>query len=957
MAINNGRELRAAYSEYFRTNSTHPHPVIASAPIIPPDDPTLMFTSAGMVQFKPLYSGTVDPMPYRRAASCQKCLRAGGKGSDLENVGKTLRHHTFFEMLGNFSFGDYFKEEAIRFAWEFCTSPQWMNLPRERMFATIFGPTEAEIDREAEAFWAATDLDNPIILLDAKENFWGPAGDTGACGPCSEIKFFMGTDAELEEVRRIARRDEAGRREIGKRIVDEGDLFLEIWNLVFPQFDQQRDGSRPLLKNRGIDTGAGLERMTAALTLANQLRTDKAASEASFRYVSQYKTDIFAPITRAACDALGFPYAEYDTFSSLSPESQASPDNRMKPEITGLHGAPLDRLHAMHSVNAIADHARTLVFCLSEGITPSNLGRGYVVRRIARRALRFASLMGRNEPFMADLYDSVVEAMGETYPEIKKNPDFIKKALRTEEETFLRTLDRGQKMLDELLEAARANGSNAISGADAFKLWDTFGFPFDLTREIAEDAGIALDEAGYEAVRKKQKEDARASRKTAATGGEADALDAIFAEHGATAFEGYSYTPATVEARVLAIIEGGASVDEAGEGEDVSIILDRTPFYAESGGQIGDAGVFATPNGRFIATDTVKTASGLIVHRGRVEAGALGRGETVEAVVDRARRHAIVRHHSTVHLMQNALKRIVGDHVTQAGSYVGPEYCRFDFSHSEAVTTEQIRECQALVNELILEDHEVTTEVLPLEEAKRIGAIAPFGEKYAALVRVVRMGPSVEFCGGTHLQHTSQAGSFRIVSESSVASGVRRIEAVVGSAAVRAQMNDQYDLAVPLQLLLAARGSEAFDRVQTLAAKVKDFEREVAGLRRDLAANKLGDVSERAVTLADGAKLVAVRLDGFDGAELRPLAESLRQKLGENSVTVLISAIEGRVALIVASGKTAATRYPAGKVVNAFATPLDGKGGGKPDMAQAGARKVEMIDDVITRAAEIVASV
>ncbi|MEO8377729.1 MAG: alanine--tRNA ligase-related protein, partial [Candidatus Sumerlaeota bacterium] len=477
MTIANGKELRQAYLDYFRGLD---HRIVPSAPLVPPDDPTLLFTSAGMVQFKALYSGTVDPMPYVRAASCQKCLRAGGKGSDLENVGKTLRHHTFFEMLGNFSFGDYFKREAIRWAWEFCTSPKYMNLPKDRMFPTIFGPTEAELDVEALQYYKdETDCPNPCIPLDAAENFWGPAGDTGACGPCSEIKFFLGSDEELKAIHAdLNANGSAAIKRLGQRVVDEGDLFLEIWNMVFPQYDQQRDGSRPLLKNKGIDTGAGLERMTVALHFA---RTGKASSP--------YETDLMWPITQAVANKLNVSY----------------------PRAEEINGDAKIRL----AVNAIADHVRTLVFCLAEGLTPGNIGRRYVVRRIQRRALRFASLLGMDKPFMADLYDSVVEAMGDQYPEIKQNPEFIKKSLRIEEETFLRTRDRGEKIINELIAQAKDRGDNRIAGPDAFKLWDTYGYPVDLTIEVALDAGVAVDMEGYASAVKGQKEEAKKSWKGA----------------------------------------------------------------------------------------------------------------------------------------------------------------------------------------------------------------------------------------------------------------------------------------------------------------------------------------------------------------------------------------------------------------------------------------------------------
>ncbi|MDX2177021.1 MAG: alanine--tRNA ligase [Candidatus Sumerlaeia bacterium] len=911
MPIRSGAELRDAYLEYFRTLPDFPHPVVPSAPLVPPDDPTLLFTSAGMVQFKPLYSGDVE-LPYPRAASCQKCLRAGGKGSDLENVGKTLRHHTLFEMLGNFSFGDYFKRESIRFAWEFCTSPQWMALSKERLFPTIYGPAPEEIDREAESYWREVEVANPLVPLDASENFWGPAGDTGACGPCSEVKFFLGTDEELAAVRALANSGEAGLRELGRRIVEEGDLFLEIWNMVFPQFDQQRDGSRPLLKHKGIDTGAGLERMTVAL------------NHASGGARTPYETDLLWPITTAAAQSLGVAYQRLGE----GPETPEAARRRL-------------------AVNAVADHTRALVFCLAEGITPSNVGRGYVIRRIQRRALRFASLLGKDEPFMADLYDAVVQAAGAAYPEIKKNPDFIRRALRQEEETFLRTRERGQKLLDELIAQALDSGAKTIGGDDAFKLWDTYGYPVDLTKELAEDAGVAVDMGGYEATRARQKAESKKTWKGAAVGESADALDAEAERIGATDFLGYAYAPEPEQGRLLGIVAAGAAAQEIGEGQEGFLILDRTPFYAESGGQVGDTGRIATTHGEALVLDTQKTPHGTIYHKVRVERGVLRAGDDAESAVDLARRRAIVQHHSAVHLLQNALKRVLGDHITQQGSYVGPGYARFDFTHAEGVKPEQLRAAQDLVNELIMDDHEVRTDVLPIEEARRKGAIAPFGEKYGAMVRVVQMGPSVEFCGGTHLAHTSQAGQLRIVSESSIASGVRRIEVAAGLAAARAGGAEQFEIVAPLQLLLAAKGPEALDRVRALGDSVRAQEREIARLKQELAKAKLGDVAALAVALEGGARLVAVRMDGLDGNELRAVAESILEKLGDDGVAVAAGVSEGRVNIVAASGKNASQRYPAGKIVNALAQPLGGKGGGKPTLAQAGAKDAEKLGEVM----------
>ncbi|MCC6547717.1 alanine--tRNA ligase [Candidatus Sumerlaeota bacterium] len=917
MTIANGRDLRQAYLDYFRGLE---HRIVPSAPLVPPDDPTLLFTSAGMVQFKALYSGTVDPMPYVRAASCQKCLRAGGKGSDLENVGKTLRHHTFFEMLGNFSFGDYFKREAIRWAWEFCTSPKYMNLPKERMFPTIYGPTGEEIDSEALQYYAEeTDCPNPCIPLDAAENFWGPAGDTGACGPCSEIKFFLGSDAELARIREdIRTHGTSAIKKLGQRVVDEGDLFLEIWNMVFPQFDQQRDGSRPLLKNKGIDTGAGLERMTVALNFA---RTGKA--------ISPYETDLMWPITQAVAQKLSVNYPRSD---------QQGGDARVR-----------------LAVNAIADHVRTLVFCLAEGLTPGNIGRRYVVRRIQRRALRFASLLGMDKPFMADLYDAVVEAMGDQYPEIKQNPDFIRKALRIEEETFLRTRDRGEKIISELITQAKERGDHHIAGQEAFRLWDTYGYPVDLTIEVAQDAGVSVDLDGYNTALKNQKDEAKKSWKGAKLDFNEELVDLVFETHGATEFVGYGDVSKPTETQIAALLSNGAVRDNVQAGEDALVVLLSTPFYAESGGQISDTGVIENGEGRFVVKDVIKSPQGLYIHKGTVVSGVLKSGGEARASVDAARRTAIRRNHSSVHLLQNALKRAIGQHVTQAGSYVGPDYSRFDFTHTEALTRDDLATIQREVNRMILENEKVNTDVLTLEEAKQKGAIAPFGEKYGAVVRVVQMGPSVEFCGGTHVARTGDIARYRIVSESSIASGVRRIEAVTGAAALEAEINDQYGLVDPLQKLLAAKGPETLNRVQSLQSRIRELDKEVARMRQEAALQNLDAYTAKGTDIP-GAKLCIARADGLDGNELRVLATALRDKIGATSVVVGASAADDKISLVVAVGKDAQSKYPAGTVINKLAQPLGGKGGGKPDYAQAGAKDVAKLDDVIAKAADLISS-
>lgn len=919
--MKNGKELRAAFVDYFQNHPDFPHPLVESAPIVPPDDPTLLFTSAGMVQFKNLYSGAVDPLPYVRATSVQKCLRAGGKGSDLENVGKTLRHHTFFEMLGNFSFGDYFKREAIRFAWKFCTSPEFMGLNKDRIFPTIFGPSPEQLDREAlQCYQEETDAVNPIIPLDESENYWGPAGDTGACGPCSELVYFMGSDEELAEVRKIALSGEEGVQKIAQRVCDEGDLFLEIWNMVFPQFDQQKDGSRPPLKNRGIDTGAGLERMTVALS-----------RERTGRPSTPYETDLMWPIVDAASQILGIPYVKL------------------------ADGGNEEQLRHRLALNAIADHARALVFCLAEGLTPGNIGRGYVIRRIQRRALRLASLLGRDDPFMKELYDPVVEAMGAAYPEIKKNPDFIRKALLQEDETFLRTRDRGMKLLAELIEQAKDRGDRKIPGEDAFRLWETYGFPVDLTLEVAEEQSISVDMEAFQEAAKAHQEKARANASKGASIDES-IFEGVSRQQGATKFLGYEgVTETESEVLLLANLQNTA-VEEISEGEHGIVLLAQTPFYAESGGQIGDTGLIETPSGQFRVTDTQKTTAGMILHIGYTELGKVCTRERATAAIDCDRREKIRRNHSSVHLLQAALKKIVGDHVTQAGSYVGPDYSRFDFTHTDALTRDQLRELQREVNQMILADTPVITDVLPIDEAKKKGAIAVFGEKYGAIVRVVQMGGdrSIEFCGGTHADRTSQLGHYRIISESSIASGIRRIEATAGFGALEQELTEQYELVAPLQIMMATKGPEALEQVSLLQDRVKKLEKELAKMRQEMALSNLDQHLEKAEDLPGGEKFLAVRMDGVAGNDLRTVAVNLRDKLGGKAVVVVLSVSGEKTGIVAAAGNEAQKAFPAGKVVNAIARELGGKGGGKPDLAQAGAKDTANADAVIAKAKDLV---
>ncbi len=901
-------ELRQMYLDYFEKQ--HNHTLVASSPIVPPDDPTMLFTSAGMVQFKALYAGDIDPLPYTRAVSCQKCLRAGGKGSDLENVGRTSRHHTFFEMLGNFSFGDYFKREALEWGWDFILDQ--MKLPPERLWATIY-----EDDDEAEALLvevlAARGIENPlqrIIRLDAKENFWGPAGETGACGPCSEICFFMGSDEELAQA---ATQDKAT---IARRIVEEGDTFLEIWNMVFPQFDQQPDGSRKPLKNRGIDTGAGLERMTTAMQFM----------ESSGKVRSPYETDLLQPIVQEAARLVGKGYV---TIANTKTEEEEQ--NRFR-------------------INAIVDHVRTLTFAISEGMLPSNEGRGYVLRRILRRALRYGYLLGMEEPFMFQLVEQVVSCMGEAYPQLQKNPEHAAKVIQGEETLFLRTVANGTRILDKKIHEARQRPDAIFSGANAFELYATYGFPVDLTAEIVEDAELTLDRAGYEAAMLEHQETARQSWKGSGGGNEAALLDDILEAHGETEFVGYD--SAECESKVLAIIKDGQRVDAATAEDHVLIVYDKTPFYAESGGQIGDNGSNTAANLSMSVSDVQKTPGSLFIHKTIVDQGTIKVGHTVFSQVDPQQHLDTMRNHSVTHLMQAALKQVVGEHVTQAGSWVGPEGLRFDFQHMQACTSEELAEVERRVNEMILADYAITTEVLPIDEARKQGAIAPFGEKYGHVVRVVKMGDvSMEFCGGTHLTRTSLIGSFRLVSESSVASGVRRIEAVTGHGAY-AQWAATRDVAAELSRALAVKEDAVVGRVSALQDEVRSLQKEIKKLKQANSAVSLDDLLAQAQEIA-GLQVIVARIDDADNEQLRALADQLRDKTPD-SVILLGTADAKKAMLICTVGKAHTGKIKAGDVIKRVAPLVGGGGGGRPDMAQAGGKQPEKLNDALQQAAAII---
>ncbi|MBE3590324.1 MAG: alanine--tRNA ligase [Firmicutes bacterium] len=866
-------EIRRAFLEFFEQRG---HARVPSSSLVPADDPTLLFTNAGMVQFKDVFTGKRQ-VPYRRATTAQKCVRAGGKHNDLENVGKTARHHTFFEMLGNFSFGDYFKREAIAYAWELVTGV--FGLPKESLWATVYRE-----DDEAARLWQeiAGLPEERIVRLGEKDNFWA-MGDTGPCGPCSEILVDRGAryacDAPVCGIGRC-----------------DCDRWLEIWNLVFMQYERSADGTLTPLPKPSVDTGMGLERIASVLQGVD----------------TNWDTDLFQPLLR---------------------------------RVEQLSGRSYDRGPDGFPFRVIADHARACTFLIADGVLPSNEGRGHVLRRILRRAVRFGRRLGLDRPFLFEMVPAVVEVMGEAYPEIAAAREFVQSVIRQEEERFGQTLEQGMALLDELVAQAKRSGSGRISGEDAFRLYDTYGFPLDLTVDAAEEAGLAVDREGFEAVMQEQRRRARADWQAkigaAGQGGEwAEGLPA-------TEFLGYERLAA--EAEVLAIAAGGEGRPEARQGERVLVVLSATPFYAESGGQVGDTGWLEGPAGRARVEDTRK-AAGVFLHTATIVEGRLTVGDIVQARVDEARRRDIMRNHSATHLLHRALKDVLGEHANQAGSLVAPDRLRFDFTALAAPTPEQLAEVEARVNEAVLAAHPVQVRHMRLDEAKALGAVALFGEKYGEIVRVVAMGPSIELCGGTHVSNTAEVGLFLLTSEGSVGSGVRRVEAVTGRGA--------YDYVRRREALLSAAAAAAKAPVEELAARVQEWaarlrerERELAALRAQAARAEAERLAAAAETV-HGLPVVFAEVEGTDAEALRSLADGVRDRLRSGGV-VLAAPVEGRALLLATFTKDAVQRGAhAGEVVARAARAIGGGGGGRPDFAQAGARDAARLGEALRAARE-----
>ncbi len=852
------QEIRRQFLEFFAQRD---HAVRPSDGLIPTSDPTLLFTSAGMVPFKPLW--TDAPLEFKRAASVQKCLRVGGKDSDLENVGRTLRHNSFFEMLGNFSFGDYFKKEAIEWAWEFII--EVMRLDRESLWVSVF-----KDDDEAFEFWNKG-IGIPakkIVRLGSKDNFWGPAGTSGPCGPCSEIYFDRGSEWGC-----------------GRKSCSPGcdcERYFEFWNLVFPQFYQEPSGERIPLARRGIDTGMGLERLALLAQGAD----------------TNYGTDLFVPIIECLETMASLPYG---------PET-----------ITPYH--------------VIADHIRALTFTISENILPSNEGRGYVVRRLLRRAVRFGRKIGLEKPFLYGLAASVVKVMSEPYPELLESREHVSRIIKAEEERFGDTLTMGLEKLDEIAETLKKSES-VVPGREVFKLYDTYGFPPELTEEVVREKGLSIDWPAFEVEMEKQRERGRKAWKGKAESEILPIYRQLRKKLPPADFLGYGKL--ALRAKVSALLKDGREVASAGEGEKIEVLLSRTPFYPEGGGQVGDSGVIDFPEGRMEVNKTFSPLEGLIIHRGKLAAGKLEAGAEVEALVDQGKRKRSQGHHTATHLLQFALREVLGEHISQAGSYVDPDYFRFDFTHFEALKKEELARVEGRVNELVLEDSEVKIFYLPLAEAKKQGALAFFGEKYAETVRMIDIGGySRELCGGTHVGRTGEIGLFVIAGESSIASGVRRIEAVCGMEAYRKLAGERSILAE------AARGlkttpDQFLNRLKHLEEKLKQLENEKSALLQKQAFGDLDAIIEDAPVIS-GVRIVAANLGAVDINSLRQVADSLKQKM-EAGIAVLGSISRNKVSLVaVVTADLVKEGHHAGEIVKMAARHVRGSGGGRADLAQAG---------------------
>ena len=878
-------EIREAFLRYFESQG---HTRVASSSLVPANDPTLLFTNAGMNQFKDCFLG-LEKRDYVRATTSQKCVRAGGKHNDLDNVGYTARHHTFFEMLGNFSFGDYFKRDAIRFAWDFLTCEEWLALPKDKLYATVY-----HTDDEAFDIWnkdIGLDASRIIRIGDnkgekyASDNFWA-MGDTGPCGPCSEIFFdhgdhiWGGLPGTPEE---------------------DGDRFIEIWNNVFMQFNRTADGVLHNLPAPSVDTGMGLERITAVLQHVN----------------SNYEIDLFQNLLKSAADIIGL-----DTTAL-----QAEATEKNTP------------IQYPASLKVVADHARSCCFLIADGVNPSNEGRGYVLRRIIRRAVRHGNKLGATGPFFYKMLQPLVDVMGVAYPELAANQTRIEALLLKEEEQFAKTLEQGLKLLEG--ELANLKGS-VIPGAVVFKLYDTYGFPADLTADIARERDLTIDETGFEVEMAAQRQRARDAGKFAVD------YNSIVKVEGETQFDGYDATQG--QGQIVAIYKDGEQVEEVVEGDEALIVLNQTPFYAESGGQVGDTGIFKNDTGIFEVQDT-KKSGGAFVHQGIVTMGSLKATQNVEAIVKADLREATARNHSATHLLHAALRQVLGEHVQQKGSLVASDILRFDFANDQPVTFEQIQQVERIVNREVIANTAVSTELLDIDAAKEKGAMMLFGEKYGDEVRVLSMGSikdeknfSIELCGGIHVKRTGDIGLFKITSEGGVAAGVRRIEAVTGTKALEIVQKFDADI-LHINDLLKAQKDHTVEKIQATVEHAHQLQKQIEQLNQKLANFQASDLMGQVQNVADRQTLIAT-VQGQDAKSLRHLHDSVKSKL-DHAVIVLAGVDADKVSLIASVASDFTAKIKAGDIIKHLATELGGKGGGKPDLAQGGAPLNEKLDSVI----------
>ncbi|QSG85618.1 alanine--tRNA ligase [Acinetobacter indicus] len=868
-------EIREAFLRYFESQG---HTRVASSSLVPANDPTLLFTNAGMNQFKDCFLG-LEKRDYVRAVSSQKCVRAGGKHNDLDNVGYTARHHTFFEMLGNFSFGDYFKRDAIKFAWEFLTGDEWLALPKDKLYATVYHTDDEAFDIWNKEIGLAPER---IIRIGdnkgekyASDNFWA-MGDTGPCGPCSEIFFdhgdhiWGGLPGTPEE---------------------DGDRFIEIWNNVFMQFNRTADGVLHPLPAPSVDTGMGLERISAVLQHVN----------------SNYEIDLFQHLLKAAAEIIGL-----DT-SALEAEAKEK-------------GTPVQY---PASLKVVADHARSCCFLIADGVNPSNEGRGYVLRRIIRRAVRHGNKLGATGSFFHKMLQPLIEVMGAAYPELEAQKARIEAQLLKEEEQFAKTLEQGLKLLEG--ELANLKGS-VIPGEVVFKLYDTYGFPTDLTADIARERDLTIDEAGFEVEMAAQRQRARDAGKFAID------YNSVVKVDGETQFDGYDATAG--QGQIIAIYKDGEQVDEVAEGDEALIVLNQTPFYAESGGQIGDTGIFKNDTGIFEVQDT-KKSGGAFVHQGIVTMGSLKAAQNVEAIVKADIRAATARNHSATHLLHAALRQILGSHVQQKGSLVASDVLRFDFANDQPVSFEQLQEIERLVNAEVIANTEVTTELLDIESAKAKGAMMLFDEKYGDEVRVLSMGSvieeknfSIELCGGIHVKRTGDIGLFKIISEGGVAAGVRRIEAVTGTKAIEAAQKADRDI-YTINALLKAQKEQTIEKVEAIVETASSLQKQIEQLNQKLASLQASELLSQVQTIAGRATLITT-VQGMDAKALRNLHDGVKSKL-DNAVIILAGVEGDKVSLIASVAKDFTASIKAGDIIKHLASELGGKGGGKPDLAQGGA--------------------